>query len=111
MHNFRKLNVWRKSNAFAVEIYNLTNKFSKKECFNLVYQLNRAIVSISSNIAEGCSRTTVKEIQRFLNIALGSSFEIESQLQIAFRLNYMSTEEYKDVLKQHNEIQKMIQGF
>ncbi len=78
MHNFRELETWKRSNQFAIMIYKLTESFPSKERYNLISQMNRASVSISSNIAEGCSRSSVKDLTRFLDISLGSSFELES---------------------------------
>ena len=111
MHNFRELETWKRSNQFAIMIYKLTESFPPKERYNLISQMNRASVSISSNIAEGCSRSSVKDLTRFLDISLGSSFELESQLQIAKGLNYISNGKLKTIITELHQIQKMIQGF
>ena len=111
MHNFRELETWKRSYQFAIIIYRLTESFPSKERYNLISQMNRASVSISSNIAEGCSRSSVKDLTRFLDISLGSSFELESQLLIAKGLNYLSNEKLEAVKKELHQIQKMIQGF
>ncbi len=87
----------------AVKVYKLTNKLPDFEKFNLSSQLKRAAVSIPSNIAEGSSRPSGKEYAHFLDIALGSSFEIETQILIAYHLGYISSEEIKD-LEEGNKI-------
>ena len=75
-HNFKELNVWKKSMNLVIEIYKLTRELPDSEKFGLVSQINRAAVSIPSNIAEGTSRITTKDISRFLNFSLGSAYEL-----------------------------------
>lgn len=84
---------------FATQIYILTESFPKDEKFGLVSQIQRAAVSISSNVAEGHGRDSDKEFDRFLRIAIGSACEIDTQLEIAYRLSYINLEQ-KDSLKQ-----------
>lgn len=81
--SFRELIVWQKSKDLAVEIYKLTEKFPKSEIYGLASQMQRAAVSISSNIAEGYHRFSKKDKDRFLSIAYGSGSELESQIEIA----------------------------
>ena len=92
MKNFRKLFIWTNSIEFVVEIYNITNGFPSDERFGLISQLRRAGVSIPSNIAEGLSRSSKKEEALFLERAIGSAYEIETQLLIAERLDYSDGE-------------------
>lgn len=87
----------------AVKVYKLANNLPDSEKFNLSSQLKRAAVSIPSNIAEGSSRTSGKEFAHYLEIALGSSFEIETQILIAYHLGYLSSEEIKE-LEEGNKI-------
>ncbi|WP_417199692.1 four helix bundle protein [Bizionia sp.] len=90
MHRFKDLEVWKKSRLFCVEIYSITSKFPESEKFGLSNQLRRASVSIPSNIAEGSSRHSNKDFTRFLQIAIGSAYEIETQLLIASDLNFIN---------------------
>ena len=99
------------STDIGVKTYGLTRGFPSEEKFGLVSQLNRAAVSISSNIAEGASRSTNKDLKRFLEIAIGSAFEVESQLLLAVKLNIVSETDVADTLKELNELQKMLSVF
>lgn len=110
MHNFRKLDVWKKSKDLVKEIYALLNEFPNSEKYVLIQQMQRAAISIPSNIAEGAGRNTEKDFIRFLNIAFSSSYELETQLIIAFDLNYFKSENLDEILEHIHEIQKMIQG-
>jgi four helix bundle protein len=111
MHNFKELKFWQKSIDLCVLIYKQTATFPGEEKFGLVSQLRRASVSISSNIAEGASRESNKEFLYFLSISNGSAFEIETQLIIANRLNYMDDDNLALLLNNVTEIQKMIYSF
>lgn len=111
MRNFRNFTVWQKATDFAVEIYHLTKNFPATEKFGLASQLQRAAVSISSNIAEGASRTSDTEFSRFLEIALGSAFEVESQLIVATRLNYIGDETFEKISDRLTSIQKQLNAF
>ncbi|MEC9487460.1 MAG: four helix bundle protein [Prosthecochloris sp.] len=108
MNNHRDLEVWQKSIDFAVNIYRLTEKFPSSELYGLVSQMRRSAVSISSNIAEGAARNGNKEFIQFLHVALGSASEIETQLIIAERLQYIQKDEL--VVHELGGIQKMLMG-
>lgn len=110
-HNFRELNIWKKSMELVVDIYNLTQKLPDIEKFSLVSQINRSAISIPSNIAEGTGRNSEKEICRFLDIALGSSYELETQLLLLCTLYDDNKNETIELINKLNEIQKMIVGF
>lgn len=86
MHNFRELNIWKKSLDLSVDVYRITEEFPVVEKYNLISQIVRSAVSIPSNIAEGSGRGTNKDFCRFLNIALGSAYELETQLTISNKL-------------------------
>lgn len=88
--NFKELDVWRKGIEIVDMIYDLTETFPKKELYNLSSQMQRAAVSVPSNIAEGFRRSKTKDYMRFLDIALGSCAELETQLIIAFRRKYVN---------------------
>lgn len=89
MKSHKDLLVYQKSLDFVVEIYQLTNDFPESEKYGLINQLRRAVISVPSNISEGAGRKSKKEFIQFLHIALGSLNEIETQLEIAKRLNYL----------------------
>lgn len=99
MTSFKDLDVWKKGIDFVAEIYKLTSRFPKDELYGLVSQMRRAAVSIPSNIAEGQGRRNAKEFIQFLYIAKGSLAEIETQLIICQRLNYLeeSTNLFDDI--------------
>ncbi|MFN8325560.1 four helix bundle protein [Flavobacterium sp.] len=111
MHQFKELEIWKRSRLFCSEIYKITSNFPESEKFGLTNQLRRACVSIPSNIAEGSSRSSNKDVLRFLEIAIGSAYEIETQLLIAFDLNFINTDEIEKVATELNEIIKMISRF
>jgi four helix bundle protein len=83
MRNFKELKIWQKGFEISVLCYDLIGTFPPSEKFGLSSQLTRAAVSIPSNIAEGSSRSSEKDYSRFIEISLGSSYEMETQLMIA----------------------------
>ncbi|WP_291088949.1 four helix bundle protein [Empedobacter sp. UBA7494] len=89
MASHKELKVWQESMNLVVEIYKITNHFPKEELYALTSQMKRSAVSIPSNIAEGAGRQSQAEFIRFLYIALGSVSELETQLEIAFRLGFI----------------------
>ena len=97
---FRDLIIWQYGMKVSKEVYNLTKKFPKKEDYTLTSQMRRCAISIPSNIAEGFLRKHNTEYKQFLRIALGSSGELETQLEIAFNAEYI-TEEQKNALLQN----------
>lgn len=96
IRNFKELQVWQKAMELVVFTYQLTACFPKEEKYGLISQLQRAAISIPSNIAEGSGRLSDKDFQRFISIAMGYSFELETQMLLAFRFNYISAEQLKD---------------
>jgi four helix bundle protein len=88
--NHKDLEVWKESMDLVVDIYTITKQFPKEEQYGLTSQIQRASISVPSNIAEGCGRKSNKETHRFLSIALGSLAEVETQLIIATRLGYVA---------------------
>lgn len=106
-HNFKELLVWKKSIELVKSIYLVSASLPLEEKFGLISQMNRSSISISSNIAEGSGRTTNKEFLYFLNVAISSSYELETQLIIA---NQLFLVEVEDLLSQISEVQKMILG-
>lgn len=106
--DFRKLEVWQKGIDLSLEIYKITRDFPKEEMYGLSDQLRRAAVSVPSNIAEGNARTSTKDYINFLNISIGSLLEIITQIEISFRLGYIKENDYKKVLTETEEINKML---
>jgi four helix bundle protein len=110
MHNFKELKVWKAGIELCKAIFELTRTFPSEEKYGLISQITRSAISIPSNIAEGCGRKTNKDFYQFLNISLGSSFELETQIIIAKEFNYIIAERANIVCDQIVEIQKMIYG-
>jgi four helix bundle protein len=110
MHNFKELKVWKAGIELTKVIFQVTRSFPTEERYGLTSQIIRSAISIPSNIAEGCGRISNKDFKHFLTIALGSSFELETQIIIAKEFNYINEEELNDISSQIIEIQKMIYG-
>lgn len=108
MADYRQLLVWQKSKILVVSVYKLTHTFPSFEVFGLSSQMQRAAVSIISNIAEGCGRQADREFLYFLRIAKGSLFELESQLYIAKDLDYITEQELAGIEALCEEISKML---
>jgi len=108
--SFTQLIAWQKGHQLVLEIYKTTISFPKEEVFGLVSQLRRAVVSFTSNIAEGFSRISYKEKIRFYSIALGSLTEIQNQLLIAKDINYISEDEFNKLAEQTVELSKITNG-
>lgn len=111
MHQFKELGIWKKSRYFCSEIYSITSAFPSDEKFGITNQLRRAAVSIPSNIAEGSSRNSNKDFSRFLEIAIGSAYEIETQLLIAYDLGFFQADKLDQLITQLEEIIKMTSKF
>ena len=111
MRNFKELKIWQKGIEIAVESIKYVNTFPKEEKYGMSSQITRASVSIPSNIAEGSSRKSEKDYKRFLEISLGSSFELETQLLIAGAVSYGNEETRNGILKKIDEEQKMLMSF
>jgi len=108
IHNFRELVAWQKAMKLTKEIYLLTNTFPASERYGLTSQIQRAVVSIPSNIAEGAGRPTEKELVHFLSFALGSAYELETELLLARELDYINTEQSEQINDAVVEIQKLV---
>jgi four helix bundle protein len=108
MRNFRDLEVWKEAIEIVKKVYTITSSFPITEKYGLVSQMNKSAVSIPSNIAEGCSRKTSIDFARFIEIGLGSSFELETQIIIATNLDYISNEQAEIIIAELNILQKRI---
>jgi four helix bundle protein len=110
INSYRNLIVWQKSVALVTDIYTLTKSFPQEEKFGIVSQLNRASVSIPSNIAEGWGRKSSKNYLQFLRISRGSLMETETLLEISKNLNYINEREFKVISDNIEEVSKILQG-
>ena len=108
MHRFKELKVWQEAMELAKEVYAITRLFPAEERFGLTSQINRAAVSIPSNIAEGAGRNYDKEFLQFLNVAMGSAFELETQILLANSFGFMTAEKYEAVTEQLDKVQRML---
>jgi len=111
MHQFKELEIWKRSRLFCSDIYLITSKFPSDEKFGLTNQLRRASVSIPSYIAEGSSRNSNKDFSRFLEIAIGSAYEVETQILISNDLGLINSKDLDKLTNELNEIIKMISRF
>jgi four helix bundle protein len=110
MFNFEKLEVWQKAIDFADVVYNETRAFPAEERFGLTNQVRRAAVSISSNIAEGSSRSSKNDFARFTEIAAGSLFEAVSQAFIARNQGFLGENEFQKIYADAEEMSRMLSG-
>lgn len=108
--DFKSLKIWQKGIKLVVDIYKLTKVFPQEELYGLTSQMRRSAISIPSNIAEGSGRNSDKDFNRFLDISLGSSFELETQIIIARELEFLSSEDFLKLSDKVQEEQKMITG-
>ncbi len=111
MRNFKELKIWQKGFQIAVKSFKLISSFPKEEKFGISLQVTKASVSIPSNIAEGSSRSSERDYNRFLEISLGSTFELETQLLIAEAVGYGDKDLRKEILSNVDEEQKMLMSF
>lgn len=105
--SYRDLIIWQKSVALVTRIYSATSSFPSSEMYGLTNQLRRCAVSIPSNIAEGYGRNSTADYKRFLQIAVGSLYELQTQIEIAFNLAYILKDQYDELTGLSTEIDKM----
>ena len=110
MHDFKRLVVWQRAYALSRELLPLTGRFVGPARFALGDQIARAAISIPSNIAEGAGRASAKDFRRFLTIALGSSYELETQIMLARELALVPDSTATRYLAELGEIQRMLHG-
>jgi four helix bundle protein len=108
--SFEDLTIWQESRKFTNKIYVLTKKFPKEELYGLTSQIRRAVVSITSNIAEGFDRRSDKELSNFLSIARASTAEVQNDLYIALDLKYISQIEFNQLYQEAKKIAQQING-
>jgi four helix bundle protein len=105
---YRDLIIWQKSLALVTEIYKITRTFPKDETYGLTAQMRRCAVSIPSNIAEGYGRNSSSDYVRFLRIAMGSLYELQTQLEISLNLKYLKVHNFKKLFESSREIERML---
>ncbi|ERI64557.1 TIGR02436 family protein [Capnocytophaga sp. oral taxon 863 str. F0517] len=106
--DFKDLILWQRAMDLVVEVYNLVKRIPKEELFALSDQIRRAVISIPSNIAEGQGRNSSKEFIHFLSIAKGSKAELETQLLLCVRINYLTESEIEKAMSLIEEVGKML---
>lgn len=110
MKTYRDLIVWQRAYAFTVDLYKVSQKFPKAEQYGLTSQMRRAAVSITSNIAEGFGRSSIREKDQFYAVAHGSLYEVESQLFVAEGIGYLDEVTHARLLLQLEETSRLLQG-
>lgn len=108
--SYRDLSVWQVAMQLTESVYTVTRSFPQRELYALANQLQRAAVSIPSNIAEGHARNTTRDYLRFVSIAMGSLAEVETQIELAARLNYLGIEQRDALFTTTDELGRMLQG-
>ena len=111
MRNFKELKIWQKGINIAIKTYHFAETFPKEEKYAIVHQMTKASVSIPSNIAEGSSRKSEKDYSRFIEISLGSAFELETQIIIAEKLHKGDQQLLQELRAEITDEQKMLTGF
>ena len=107
---FEKLQVWQKARILVKEVYKLIDKFPNSEKYALANQLGRAVVSVPSNIAEGCGRPSLRERTHFYEIAYGSLMESYTQLTLASDIGFITEEDLQEIKPLFEEISRMLSG-
>lgn len=108
--SFTDLDTWKEAHKLVIEIYKLTKDFPNEEKFGLVNQMRRAAVSITSNVAEGFSRQSLKEKIQFYFMSKGSNIELQNQLLIAKDVGYLNKDDFNEIAKQSVTVNKLING-
>ena len=108
INSYRDLLIWQKSMTLVTEIYKITSSFPKEEIYGITSQIRRSSVSVPSNIAEGYGRNSTGDYKRFLHISLGSLYELQTQIEICFRLKYLNNESFSILKVQTNELERMM---
>ena len=108
MQTYRDLIVWQKAMSLVLNLYTETKSWPKEEVYGLTSQIRRSAVSIPSNIAEGYGRNSTGDYISFLQIASGSLYEFQTQLEISFQLAYLKEEKYVEINSLSIEIEKML---
>lgn len=110
IQSFTDLHAWQEAHSLVLSVYKMTHKFPREEQFGLTNQIRRALISITSNIAEGFSRNSYKEKAQFYSMALGSLTEVQNQLLIAKDLNYITNDEFLSLADRTIIVSKLLNG-
>jgi len=110
MWNFRNVEAWKRAVELSKVIYDVTKGFPVEERYGLTSQIRRAIISVSSNVAEGCGRRTSRDFVSFMYNAIGSIKEVESELFVAEKLGYIEIEDVEKLIGELEEIGRMLAG-
>ena len=111
MGTFRDLKVWDKSMKLVTKVYEKSKVFPSEETYGLTSQIKKSAISIPSNIAEGYGRDGKKDYLKFLNISISSLFELQTQIEIANNLNFLSQKEFDEIYEETKEIERMLSSF
>jgi four helix bundle protein len=111
MKDFKQLKVWEKSHKLSLDTYKATRVFPREELYGLTSQIRRAVVSIETNIAEGCGRTGDPELGRFLRISMGSASELECHLLLAHDLGFLARIDYDRLARSVSDVKRMLTSF
>ena len=110
INSYRDLTVWQLAMQLTEDVYRITSTFPNKEIYALTNQLQRAAVSIPSNLAEGHARSSTKDYLRFISIAMGSLAELETQIELSKRLGYIDQSKLGEMLAKADELGRMLQS-
>lgn len=108
---FENLTVWKESVNLSILIYKITKQFPKEELYGLTSQIRRAVISISSNIAEGSSKSSLKDQTRFSEIAYGSLMEVLNQIILAYKLQLVDYKNYEETRSQIEYVARLLSGY
>jgi four helix bundle protein len=111
MRNYQDLQVWAKAHALLLDLYHVSRGFPKDELYGITSQVRRAVLSIGSNLAEGCGRRTSGEMARSIRVAMGSASELDYQVLVCRDLGYMKADDYQRMSKKLVEVRKMLTAF
>jgi four helix bundle protein len=111
MHDFKGLRIWQDAMSLVKNVFLSTAQFPASEKYGLISQINRAPVSLPSNIAEGAGRESVKDFSHFFSIALGSAYELETQMLLSESFGFQGNERFLNMLHEIRRLQKMLVAF
>lgn len=111
MHNFRELKIWQRSMTLTENVYKIVAEFPKEEKYGLIAQIKSCSISIPSNISEGAGRATKKQFRYFLEISMGSCNELQTQLELSKRFNYLTIESADKLIDEVLQVYKMTLAF
>ena len=111
IRNFKNLDIWKRSRILVKHIYLVTKEFPSEEKYGIVSQIRRAAISIPSNIAEGCGRKSEKGLSNFLDMAIGTNCELETQFYLANDLEFLNQQKMIYLTDEIRQIRKMIIGY